>query len=102
MDFDLEAFLEIIVGIKPEAIWIGYDSHPRISHLPEPCLSMTQALIEGVRAAGILVKEKRCGKRCDSGYSKGGEINFPLSCPSWRIPGGNVWQRKDVLGLNSF
>jgi len=36
MDFDQEVFLSWIIQIKPEYVWIGYNSRPKSVRLPEP------------------------------------------------------------------
>ncbi|OGS23262.1 MAG: hypothetical protein A2252_09260 [Elusimicrobia bacterium RIFOXYA2_FULL_39_19] len=58
MDFDHDIFLEWITSIKPEAVWIGYNSHPDKVQLPEPSLEKTQKFIAALKSAGIEVKEK--------------------------------------------
>ena len=57
LDFEEDIFLSWILEIAPEAVWIGYNSHPNI-RLPEPSLEKTKALISRIRSAGIEVREK--------------------------------------------
>jgi hypothetical protein len=57
IDFDGDVFFSWIIEIKPEAVWIGYNSHPNIK-LVEPPLNKTLEFIEKIRTAGIEVKEK--------------------------------------------
>lgn len=44
MDFDLNIFGDMIEGVTPEQVAIGYDNYH--NHLPEPSLSKTMQLIE--------------------------------------------------------
>lgn len=44
MDFDLWTLAPLIMGIRPEYVYIGYDNHSH--HLEEPPLEKTQKLIE--------------------------------------------------------
>ncbi len=57
MDFDEDIFYRWILEIRPEGVWIRYNSHPTLK-LPEPSLEKTIALIERLRGNGIAVKEK--------------------------------------------
>lgn len=38
LNFDAEIFQVLIQEIKPEWVWIGYDSRPKEHYLPEPPL----------------------------------------------------------------
>jgi hypothetical protein len=58
MEFDQESFLEMIHSINPEAVWIGYCSHPNVL-LPQPPLEKTRRFIAQLRGRGIEVREKR-------------------------------------------
>jgi len=36
LDFDVKEFADWIINIKPEYVWLGYNSHPKGMTLPEP------------------------------------------------------------------
>jgi hypothetical protein len=58
MDFDLPLFLEWIVNLKPEYVWIGFNSRPKQVCLPEPSMEKTRQLIDSLKAKGIEVRGK--------------------------------------------
>ena len=58
MDFDPDFFLDWILNINPETVWIGYNSRPKSVQLNEPSLEKTKAFIEALRKNNIVVKEK--------------------------------------------
>lgn len=58
LDFDMEPFINAIIDLKPEWVWVGYDSKPERNYLPEPTLDKTQELIRELTEAGIDVREK--------------------------------------------
>jgi len=58
MDFDMEIFIEWIVSIKPEYIWIGYNSRPKEVQLPEPTKEKVEQFIKLLENKGIIVKKK--------------------------------------------
>lgn len=58
MDFDLKQFLQWILEINPEYIWIGYNSRPKEVKLPEPNLSKLRKFIQRLRKNGIEVRVK--------------------------------------------
>jgi hypothetical protein len=58
MDFDHDEFLHMICGIKPEAVYIGYNSHPKSAPLPEPSHDKTFSFIVCLEEKGIIVKTK--------------------------------------------
>ncbi|OGS19955.1 MAG: hypothetical protein A2252_01530 [Elusimicrobia bacterium RIFOXYA2_FULL_39_19] len=58
IDFDHDIFLEWIVDLKPEAVWIGYNSRPKEVQFPEPDKQKLEKLIAAIRDAGVEVKEK--------------------------------------------
>lgn len=64
MDFDLQNMLDWMQALAPEFIYIGYNSNPNI-RLPEPSLSKTIELTEGLRDLGIEVREKLMRKAWD-------------------------------------
>lgn len=50
MDFDMDVMVQWIEEIKPEFVYIGYNSRDRDTrHLPEPSLAKTEALIEKLK-----------------------------------------------------
>lgn len=59
MEFDHDIFYEWIVDLKPELVWIGYNSRSKQVKLPEPSLEKTQLLIAELRSHGIEVREKQ-------------------------------------------
>src|SRR3989339_1140300 len=58
MEFDHDVFLRWIVDLKPEAVWIGYNSREKQVKLPEPSLEKTNKFIAELRRKGIEVREK--------------------------------------------
>jgi hypothetical protein len=64
MDFDLPTFADWIESIKPEAVFVGYNSHPKAVQLPEPDKKKVWKLIRALEDAGITVlkKEMRDGR----------------------------------------
>lgn len=56
MDFDLDTFLGWIKQLNPEIIEIGGDNYQ--NNLPEPSPEKLRSLLDGMRAAGLKVKEK--------------------------------------------
>lgn len=46
MKFDLEPFVKMIKDIRPEAVWLGYNSRPKRVQLPEPSHDETRALMD--------------------------------------------------------
>jgi len=49
MDFELEIFIDWIYQIKPEYVWIGFNSKPKKVQLPEPSLSKTEQFIDRLK-----------------------------------------------------
>jgi hypothetical protein len=49
MDFDLDIFTEWVRQIKPEYVWIGYNSKPKQVSLPEPEPAKMQQFIENLK-----------------------------------------------------
>jgi len=49
IDFDLKEMVKFDKGIKPEIIWIGYNSRPKQVLLDEPKLSKTKELIKELK-----------------------------------------------------
>ena len=58
MDFDLEPFAKMIISIKPKAVFIGYNSHPKATPLSEPTWDKFLALWRLLRRNGIRVLPK--------------------------------------------
>jgi hypothetical protein len=58
MDFDPDIFLDWILNINPETVWIGYNSRPKSVQLNEPSLEKTKEFIDALRENNIAVKEK--------------------------------------------
>ena len=58
MDFDVEEFAEWLISLKPEYVWLGFNSRPRSVRLPEPSKEKMLALAERLKKAGIQVRGK--------------------------------------------
>ncbi|HMB44965.1 MAG TPA: hypothetical protein VKL21_03995 [Candidatus Methanoperedens sp.] len=58
LDFDAKIFPLLIQDIKPEWVWVGYDSRPKKHHLQEPALEKPIELIKTLEDAGITVRKK--------------------------------------------
>ena len=58
VDFDEHLFLQMLIDIGPELIWIGFNSRPKQVDLPEPSAGKVERLIHGLRAAGIEIRAK--------------------------------------------
>ena len=58
MDFDLDIFSSWLISIKPKAVFIGYNSHPKAVPLPEPSWDMVLSLWRILRRNGIRVLPK--------------------------------------------
>ena len=60
-DFDVEDFADMILQIKPEYVWLGYDSKPnfkrRVRHL-EPSAEKMQAFVEILVKHGVEIRGK--------------------------------------------
>jgi len=55
--FNLDNFKPHILEIKPEFVYIGYNSNLKLK-LPEPALEKTMQLINELQRSGIDVREK--------------------------------------------
>ena len=62
MDFDLDVFADWIVSIGPEAVFIGYNSHPDEVPLNEPSMEKTLDLIVALKNKGVRVATKELKK----------------------------------------
>jgi hypothetical protein len=58
MDFDLNIFSDWVLNIKPEYVWIGYNSRPKQVQLPEPSPEKTKQLADILKSNGIEVRGK--------------------------------------------
>jgi hypothetical protein len=58
LDFDIDVMEKYIRDIKPEIVWIGYDSRPENNRLPEPTLYKLDMFVGRLRDSGINVKLK--------------------------------------------
>ncbi|MBE3140799.1 MAG: hypothetical protein IMZ61_02075 [Planctomycetes bacterium] len=58
MDFDHNEFMRIILDIKPELVYIGYNSKPGAVKLPEPTRHQTELLIYYLEINNVPVKTK--------------------------------------------
>ena len=59
MDFDLEIFSTWVAAVKPECVWVGFNSKVKEVQLPEPSQEKIEQLIERIEAAGIEVRRKK-------------------------------------------
>lgn len=71
MDFDLDIFVDWIVNIKPLAVFIGYNSHPKKVQLNEPDMEKTLDLIVALKNKGIRVLTKELRKMAYRDFDKG-------------------------------
>ncbi|MEX0569103.1 MAG: hypothetical protein Q6363_008110 [Candidatus Njordarchaeota archaeon] len=55
MDFDLDILVDWIKQIKPEAVYIGYNSRPKKVRLPEPPLEKTKTLIKELEKFTVVI-----------------------------------------------
>jgi DNA repair photolyase len=58
LDFDLKTFVAWIRSIRPEYVWLGFNSKPESVRLPEPSEEKVQKLASRLRGAGIEVRGK--------------------------------------------
>jgi hypothetical protein len=63
LDFDLDIFNQWIMNIKPKAVFVGYNSHPKKVPLPEPLKKKTWQLIHSLEEGGIQVLKKEMRDR---------------------------------------
>ena len=57
MDFDDDVFPKWIVGLKPEYVWLGLNSKPKVT-LPEPSPKKLRKLVKRLTGAGIKIRPK--------------------------------------------
>jgi len=58
MEFNHYIFLEWIKKIKPEYVWIGYNSRPKLCKLPEPSRNKVEEFITALERNDIQVRRK--------------------------------------------
>ncbi len=58
LDFDLKTFAKWICDVRPEYVWIGFNSKPESVRLPEPTEDKVQKLIQRLLDTGIEVRGK--------------------------------------------
>ena len=58
LDFDLHTFVDWIRSIRPEYVWLGFNSKPRSVELPEPPEAKVQRFAEQLLEAGIEIRGK--------------------------------------------
>ena len=63
LDFDPPIFTKWIESLKPQAVFIGYNSHPEVVSLPEPHKNKTWQLIHALETKGIPVLKKEMRDR---------------------------------------
>jgi hypothetical protein len=49
MDFDVDVFVEWIISLNPEYVWLGYNSRPKQVHIPEPSRKKAREFILEIR-----------------------------------------------------
>ena len=59
LDFDLRVFGSWIRSLRPEYVWLGFNSKPESVKIPEPPLGKVQKLMETLTRAGIEVRGKK-------------------------------------------
>jgi len=58
MDFDTGTFFSWMQAIKPEHIWLGFNTHPKKVQIPEPSESKVLEFMRMLKAEGIRIREK--------------------------------------------
>jgi hypothetical protein len=58
MNFDVDEFLDWMVELDPEYVWLGYNSRPKQVVLPEPSKKKMRKFIDGLRENNIRIKGK--------------------------------------------
>ena len=58
MEFDHADFLRWILDLRPECVWLGFNSRPASVRLPEPSEASVQRLVDALVANGIKVRGK--------------------------------------------
>jgi len=67
LDFDLEIFLDMILQIDPEYVWIGLNTRPKQVQLPEPSKEKFDALYEKLQNNNIEIRHQTIREDyCDS------------------------------------
>jgi hypothetical protein len=59
LDFDPDILGSWLTSIRPEAVWLGYNSKPKGMQLPEPSMEKTKGFVEQLERAGIVVRLKK-------------------------------------------
>ena len=58
LDFDLDIFTEWIIEVKPEYVWLGYNSRPKQVTMPEPSAEKLIEFAYELNKSGIKIKSK--------------------------------------------
>jgi len=58
MDFDTDEFVRWIAELRPEYVWLGYNSRSNEVRLPEPSSEKRQAFAGALTRAGVPIREK--------------------------------------------
>lgn len=58
MQFDHDEFLALLLAIKPEKVYIGYNSHPKAVKLPEPTRLQVSDLVVSLIEHDIQIETK--------------------------------------------
>lgn len=74
MDFDVDEFAGWLISLKPEYVWLGFNSRPWSVRLPEPSREKMLALAERLKKAGIQVRGKEL---------RGLELETPEASLAW-------------------
>ena len=78
MDFDVDEFADSLIALKPEYVWLGFNSRPKSVSLPEPSKEKMLALAERLKKAGIQVRGKELwGLELNGGDKDQIDIVFP-------------------------
>lgn len=58
MDFDVDPFVGMLAAIRPEHVWLGFNSRPKEVALPEPPMQKVRAFARRLREQGLMVRGK--------------------------------------------
>jgi hypothetical protein len=64
MDFDPDAFLQWIINLKPESVYLGYNSHAQRVGPPEPSEEKLCEFIRALQHSGVRIETKDLRGAC--------------------------------------
>lgn len=59
MDFDVDIFSRRIINLRPEYVWLGFNSRPKQIKLPEPSEDKIRSFVSILRQSGIEIRFKK-------------------------------------------